>query len=290
MPFIEKPLIAVLPYAMRYTDDLAKVKISELIIPLGQKMPDGASFVGDLGESDHLIVYCCWKSLSRDYTNLRCKINLLVSEPTAVQRRYYFLIPFFARKFHSVLTYSDRLIRKIKNGVFHAGASLWVDPDQDFKKNCLVSIIASRKAKTVGQRLRHEVIKSCLRFGIPLDLYGRGYKEVEHKEEALRSYMFSVCIENSSERNYFTEKIVDCMAQKVVPIYWGASNIGEFFNIDGIIVCKSEREILSAIRGASFADYERRVAAIEENFRTASSFDSLDYMAAKKISEFIWRR
>jgi hypothetical protein len=56
--------------------------------------------------------------------------------------------------------------------------------------------------------------------------------------------MFSVCIENSSERNYFTEKLIDCFAQKVIPIYWGAPNVSEFFDPDGIIFCKTHDQVI----------------------------------------------
>lgn len=287
MQTTQNPVIAVLPYELRYTDDLGGIRIADLICPLGSQPGEDIRTVADLQESDHLIVYCCWKSLSRNYEQLRCKVNLLVSEPPAVQARYYFLIPFFAKKFYSVMTFSDRLIRRIPNGVFHPGASRWVNTDQNLEKTGLVSIIASRKAKTQGQKLRHEVIRRCAGLGVELELFGRGYKEVEGKEEALAPYRFSVCIENSAEPNYFTEKIVDCLAQKVVPIYWGAPNIGKFFDAEGIIFCRSEAEIVNAIRNASPSEYEKRNVAIERNYVVASEFKSLDYMAAKKILDSI---
>jgi hypothetical protein len=204
-----------------------------------------------------------------------------------VQKRYYFLIPFFAKKFHSILTFSERLIDRLPNGVFHPVASLWVDPNQVFEKRKLISMIASRKVKTKGQRLRQKVIHACKSLGIHLDLYGRGYKDIENKEDALKNYMFSVCIENSSERSYFTEKIIDCLAQKVVPIYWGAPNIGDFFELDGIILCKSEDEIVSVIKNITRYEYLSRLAAIEANYTAAKTFKSLEYMAARKISETI---
>jgi Glycosyltransferase family 10 (fucosyltransferase) C-term len=284
---MRNPIVAVLPYELRYTASLGDIKIVDLVIPLAGEIPTGIHTVSDLTDSDHLIVFCCWKALARKHSDISCRINLLVAEPRAVQARYYFLIPFFAKKFHSILTFSERLIERIPNGIFHPGASLWVEPKQVFEKRKLISVIASRKAKTKGQRLRHKIIQRCKSLGIHLDLYGRGYKEIEKKEDALTNYMFSVCIENSSERNYFTEKIVDCLAQKVVPIYWGAPNIGDFFTLDGIILCRSEEEIVSAIKNITQYEYRSRLAAIEVNYTAAKTFKSLEYMAAKKISETI---
>jgi hypothetical protein len=290
MKSTEGPVIAVLPYELRHTQNLGEIKSSDLLIPLGQVLPSSINSVSDLREVDHLIVYCCSKSLYRSYTNLRCKVNLLVSEPPAVQARYYFLIPFFAKKFHSILTFSDRLIAKIPNGVFHPGASLWVDPNKNFQKSALVSIIASTKAKTEGQRMRHQVIRTCDRLGIRLDQFGRGYREVKDKEEALEPYMFSVCIENSAERNYFTEKLIDCFAQKVIPIYWGAPNVSEFFDPDGIIFCKTYDQVIENITKVKAELYDARLPAIEKNYRLACAYGPMDYMAAKKISEIFMQR
>ena len=47
--------------------------------------------------------------------------------------------------------------------------------------------------------------------------------------------MFSVAVENSSVPNYFTEKLIDCIAVGSVPLYWGCTNIGDFFDDRGII-------------------------------------------------------
>jgi hypothetical protein len=46
--------------------------------------------------------------------------------------------------------------------------------------------------------------------------------------------MFGVAIENVSHRGWFTEKILDCFLLKTIPIYWGCSNIEDYFNPKGI--------------------------------------------------------
>ena len=68
-----------------------------------------------------------------------------------------------------------------------------------------------------------------------VDFYGRGFNEIENKEEGLVDYMFSVAIENASYETYFTEKVQDCFATGTIPIYYGAPDIGKFFNPKGII-------------------------------------------------------
>ena len=46
----------------------------------------------------------------------------------------------------------------------------------------------------------------------------------------LFSSMYSVAIESSSEKNYFTEKLIDCLITKTIPVYWGCPNINDYFD------------------------------------------------------------
>jgi len=76
-----------------------------------------------------------------------------------------------------------------------------------------------------------------------VDFYGRGlgnilrspdYKGVLNQNKnckfhGLHDYSYSIAIENSSQKYYFTEKIIDCFLTWTMPIYWGCPNISEFF-------------------------------------------------------------
>ncbi len=55
------------------------------------------------------------------------------------------------------------------------------------------------------------------------------------KVDVFSKSQFGVAIENTSHRGYFTEKILDLFLLKTLPIYWGCSNIGDYFNLDGIL-------------------------------------------------------
>lgn len=70
------------------------------------------------------------------------------------------------------------------------------------------------------------------------EFYGRKWDPAQYKSyrgsiddkiETIKHYRFSLCYENSCERNgYVTEKIFDCFAAGCIPIYWGAPNIETF--------------------------------------------------------------
>ena len=106
-------------------------------------------------------------------------------------------------------------------------------------------MICSPKGMTTGHKLRLEVADN-LRNRI--DLFGGSHGSTRigngigpsgdwwrSKEEALAPYMFSIVFENANYPKYYTEKITDCFALGVIPIYWGTDLIGEDFNMEGII-------------------------------------------------------
>jgi hypothetical protein len=91
------------------------------------------------------------------------------------------------------------------------------------------------------------------------------------------SSMFSIIIENTSHNNYFTEKITDCILMKSIPIYWGCSNIDEFYNIKGIIKFENDDDIIKKINLLTPDYYNNHLPFIEENWNKA--FEYKNYLA-----------
>ena len=48
-------------------------------------------------------------------------------------------------------------------------------------------------------------------------------------------YKVIITMENSKNNNYITEKILEGFAANTIPVYWGANNIGDYFNKDRFI-------------------------------------------------------
>ena len=102
--------------------------------------------------------------------------------------------------------------------------------------------IFSNKTKTWGQRQRLKLLrKLCQTRPDLVEVYGRGLNGAEFngcykgpiegkcKYNTLRQYQYCLTCENSSHKNYFTEKLVDCFLSLTVPIYWGCPNLTDFF-------------------------------------------------------------
>jgi hypothetical protein len=95
----------------------------------------------------------------------------------------------------------------------------------------------------------------------------------EDDKKHLFNSQYHIVIESSCVTNYFTEKLIDAMLTKTVPIYWGCPNIYEFFDMRGMFLVENEQAIVSACTGFIKENtYENLLPFIEENYKRAKQF------------------
>jgi hypothetical protein len=120
-------------------------------------------------------------------------------------------------------------------------------PDKNF------SAIISNKGFSPGHRLRKQfLIKLANTYPNICDIYGAGWhnelgisykgqlgsyhnknnNNIVTKYDGLINYNYSLCIENCSKKNYFTEKFTDAILCWTIPIYYGCTNISDYFPKD----------------------------------------------------------
>lgn len=66
---------------------------------------------------------------------------------------------------------------------------------------------------------------------------------VGDKLSFMRDYKFTIACENSTQKGYITEKIVEAWASGTIPIYWGGVDIADEFNEKAFINCMNCRNI-----------------------------------------------
>lgn len=190
--------------------------------------------------------------------------------------------------FSFILTWSNKVLNNASNTVFSPyGESWWQDNLFEYEptnKEFKVSFLRGNLLKLIGHYYRHELFDRQHEIQTPIQFWDklgeRGVDNFEtwrkHKIDSFRPYQYSVCIENSSHENYFTEKITDCILNKTIPIYYGCSNIGDFYNSKGIIQIQNADEAIKVINNLDINYYDSILDVIEENYQKA--FEYKDYV------------
>ncbi len=138
-----------------------------------------------------------------------------------------------------------------------------------YNKTKLTSFITSTRNMVEGHQFRLDCLNEIKNQNLNVDAFGRGINPINSKLEGLQDYHFSIAMENGAMENYFTEKILDCMLAGTIPIYHGCTNIGDYFNLDGIITFNTKEELVNILLNINETTYKKRKDAIKENYQKA---------------------
>jgi len=105
------------------------------------------------------------------------------------------------------------------------------------------------------------------------------------EKEVLFNSMYHICIENYSIHNYFSEKIIDPMLTETIPIYWGCTNITDYFNKDGLILVKDTDDMIEKINLLTEEYYYSKIDAVKENKQKAIEYATFDKNVWMAINE-----
>jgi glycosyltransferase involved in cell wall biosynthesis len=269
------------------------------------------------GEFD-MVLLCDLAALKYLEGKIDIKINVPIVVRLFEQRDYFNKQIYNAiiknhNKFDAILTFDRELLKLIPNAIFLPVSEvsqfnrlpnpfghepyksnladtyeLSMDLFKVYPKSKIVSAVVSNKTFLPGHIKRLEFIKSVKN---KIDLFGRGMdKEIPSKLDALRDYMFSIAIENTScDDNYFSEKIIECFLTGTIPIYHGCINIGEFFDKRGILCFETQDELNNIIDNLSKEKYYSMLEYANKNYEACYKWplnnDMLYDMYYKQIIE-----
>ena len=229
--------------------------------------------------------------------------NVLRTKKTAVKKFAYFIEseailgcdyelfdknPGLDKEFDAIFTTSEKHLDKYANAKFCPAGGLWytkpsgggIKDDRRYeKKNKNISIISSDKTMCDLHTARIEISKKLKANGLA-DTYGTfdGGPKVKINQ-TLDDYRYSIAFENNVTSYYFTEKIMNCFASQTVPIYVGATKIGDFFNADGIIMTTAEELFENpenVLKQCTPEEYERRLPAILDNYNRVWEYSVIE--------------
>ena len=185
-----------------------------------------------------------------------------------------------------IYSYDDDVLEKCSNSDVFCFGSSWIalksdgsqteslsDFDENFykisNKKYKCSFIKSQENRLEGHKLRwgvEEVLKNSKNKNIEF-LYPT--TRIDTKTPLFIDSMFHICIESSKHNNYFTEKIIDSLISKTIPIYWGCQNINDYFDGGGIFNFQNLEELKLIIDDLTPDIYHQKIESVENNYQIA---------------------
>jgi hypothetical protein len=197
-------------------------------------------------------------------------------------------------EFDKIFTYQQFILDKFPHAEKFVWGSTWLDfNDLKEHKKSHITFVTSSKSQSDGHRFRHQIYQYLDNIDETngMDVYSHISPPFhERRNDFFEKALFHIAVENSAEKNWFTEKIIDCFATKTVPIYWGCPNIGDWFDTDGIITFDTIEELNVILKTITTQDYENRIKSIEDNFERCKNFygeNDVFSRITKRITEFV---
>ena len=190
----------------------------------------------------------------------------------------------YIEAYDSIFTHDKELLDLDPTFKFVFGQGSIIEEVGVFDKSKLVSCVVSDLQMTEGHKLRLEIAKQIADSG-EVDMYGKAFNYIPRKIDALKDYRFSFAMENDCYESYFTEKLHDCLLTGTMPIYLGAPNIGDFYNLDGIVIMDKNANGEVTFNSEILSDeyYNDHIDAVKDNYervlqtQTAEDFMFLNY-------------
>jgi hypothetical protein len=172
--------------------------------------------------------------------------------------------------FSVILTWGQTILDSCENSILLPFGTTFLHSKDKFKelasnkKELEVSFLCGPKHMIEGHFLRHKIFNRQSEVKLPTKYIFSG-----DKMPCFETSMFHICVENSKNQNYFTEKIVDALISKTIPLYYGCPNIEDFFDKRGFFIFETEDELINLINSLTEKDYEDRKEYIESNYQKA---------------------
>ncbi len=153
----------------------------------------------------------------------------------------------------------------------------------------LLSVICSDKQITPDQRQRLQFtryLKSEL--GDTLDIFGRGWRDVSDKADAIWPYQYHIVLENDHSNHFMTEKISDAFLGWSYPIYFGGDEAYHCFpegSFTAIDIYQPEQALAIIRNLLSEPTYETAVPAIATARESVLGKHNLFAMLASYLRE-----
>lgn len=203
-------------------------------------------------------------------------------------------------EFDLILSWDEDILNNCNNAVLHPFGTTWVlDFDNLIEKEYSITTLIGGKNIAPNHTLRQLLpdVKDDI-TNIKFDIFNsknnplgkiEGFKKIENsdaKNELFYS-QYHIAIENITKLNWFTEKIIDCFQTKTIPIYVGCPNIGDFFDVKGILHVKNINEIVNVCNSLTPETYNEMLPHIENNYELSKPYANFRETLKNTVIKFV---
>ncbi len=239
--------------------------------------------------------------ITNDYSNYDKKVFIQIEPPEIQHSNIFTYVCQNHGLFDLILSWHKELA-KLPNAVLFPFGDCWVDHDNikplirrsavnskctARNKQKAVSFICTSKQMTYGHTLRHQIYHAFnsnkgngsqdqplqtqykdYHKGLPLN-FVMTPPRIEKKDVMFDEYQFAIVMENCIHDNWFSEKLIDCIAKRTIPIYYGPRNIGKFFDTQGMYRFYDLPELIEILNTISHNkdSFSRCAMAADENWK-----------------------
>ena len=199
------------------------------------------------------------------------------------------------KNFDILLTHDEEILKACPNARVCNYGTTWI-PQPVYetidvtRKQPKISCLTGSKEMTPAHTYRKFLYTNQLRIPLPITWFrssaGALLPAYQHnpilslapdsKVGLFLDFQFSIAIENSSQKYYFSEKLIDCLLTKTIPIYYGCTNISEYFDTQGWIILETTNVFELIYKASTLPKYEDFTDVIEHNYREAMKYKDFD--------------
>lgn len=194
------------------------------------------------------------------------------------------------------LAHDDEILKACPKAKLYVFGSCWISPiiynSIDIaRKLPRISSLTGWKDTTDGHNFRRHLYfnqksidlpitwyRSCVNVWMIEEITSNPILDVSQfsKKDLFLDYQYSLVIENNRTPNYFTEKLLDCLMTKTIPIYWGCTNIDTWFDTTGWIILETTdmNELIEKCKVLPV--YSENLETIHKNYESAKKYICLE--------------
>jgi hypothetical protein len=269
------------PIRVKWIGKHSRSSSSGWLAQMPKKMPQfkNCHFLFDMYEKEYdwlIVEDDLPKKLKNKPYTLKCPVEQTLFYTTEPSNITYYGTA-FTSQFHWLLTSQKADDLSHVNAIRQATGNRWFyektydelnEKSLPIKKETLSTVCSSKQMKHTLHRQRYQFTQQLKQELPNLQVFGHGVRSIQYKSEALESYQFHLAIENYRGSHHWTEKLADAFLAGCCPIYYGCTNIFDYFPKDSLILIDLNKpsEAISTIKKVTTnpEEYEKRIPAIYE--------------------------